>query len=222
MMRLSVLCVLLMIAALTGCAKPTPYDYSAFRQSNPRSILIPPPINQSPEVGAGHSVLAQITFPLAESGYYVFPVAVVEETFQRNGLTEAQDIREVSLEKLHSIFKADAVLYLDIKEYGTKYMVLASDTRVTLEARLVDLRNGQQLWNGFATASSAEQQASSSGGVVGLLVQAVAEQIVSTMVDRSYGIAGIAGNRLLLAGRHRGLLYGPRSPLYGKDPVETQ
>jgi hypothetical protein len=215
--------IILALTLLTGCAKPpAPYDYTAFRQAKPRSILVPPPVNNSPEVNAGHGVLAQIALPLAESGYYVFPVAVVEETFLHNGLTDPQEIRQVSLEKLYTIFRADAVLYLDIKEYGTKYMVLASDTRVTLEAKLVDLKTGQQLWNGMATASSAEQQSSSNSGLVGMLVQAVAEQIVNTIADRSYDIAGMADSRLLWAGRPNGMLYGPRSPLYGKEPPAPQ
>ena len=63
--------------ALGGCAKPAPpYDYTAFTRSKPRSILVLPPLNSSPEVKAGHGVLAQVAFPLAESGYYVLPVSL--------------------------------------------------------------------------------------------------------------------------------------------------
>ncbi len=81
---------------LSGCAKQTPYDYAAFHESKPKSILVLPPVNQSPDVKASHSVLASATLPLAEAGYYVLPVAVVEETFLQNGLTNANDIRAVS------------------------------------------------------------------------------------------------------------------------------
>lgn len=44
-------------------------------------------------------MLVSNTLPLAEAGYYVLPVAMVEETFQQNGLTNANDIRAVSLPK---------------------------------------------------------------------------------------------------------------------------
>lgn len=84
------------ILLLSGCAKQTPYDYAAFHESKPKSILVLPPVNQSPDVKASHSVLASATLPLAEAGYYVLPVAVVEETFLQNGLTNANDIRAVS------------------------------------------------------------------------------------------------------------------------------
>lgn len=200
----------------TGCATPTPYDYSAFKQSRPASILVLPPLNSSPDVAATYSMLSQVTLPLAESGYYVLPVSLVDETFRQNGLYNPPEMHEVAPQKLREIFGADAALYINIKQYGTSYAVLASESRVTAEARLVDLRSGQSLWQGEATASSAEGR-SSSGGLVGLLVQAVVAQIVESVTNKSHPIAGITSNRLLAAGRASGMLYGPRSPNYQKD-----
>ena len=200
----------------TGCTTPTPYDYSAFKQSRPASILVLPPLNSSPDVAATYSMLSQVTLPLAESGYYVLPVSLVDETFRQNGLYNPPEMHEVAPQKLREIFGADAALYINIKQYGTSYAVLASESRVTAEARLVDLRSGQSLWQGEATASSAEGR-SSSGGLVGLLVQAVVAQIVESVTNRSHPIAGITSNRLLAAGRPSGMLYGPRSPNYQKD-----
>jgi hypothetical protein len=216
MSRLLALVGVLCTLVLTGCAKQAPYDYSALKASKPRSILVLPPENQTPDVNAGHSLLSVVTAPLAESGYYVFPVAVVEETFKQNGLTTPQDIRAVSTAKLHQIFGADAVLYLDVTDYGTKYQVVGSDTRVTAAARLVDLRSGTLLWSGNATASSNEQGSSNSGSVIGILVEAVVTQVANTMTDKAHDIAIVTSDRLLSAGQPRGLLYGPRSPAYGK------
>lgn len=203
---------------LTGCAKPAPYDYTAFKQSRPKSILVLPPLNHSPDIKAGPSLLTQVTYPLAESGYYVLPVAVVDETFKQNGLTTAQDIHAVSPDKLRQIFGADAALYLDVKDYGSKYMVISSETRVTAEARLVDLKTGKQIWNGTATASTSEQQ-SNSGGILGALVEAAINQIASTVTDKGHDIAAITSARLLSAGTPRGVLFGPRSLQYGKDAM---
>ena len=200
----------------TGCATPTPYDYSAFKQSRPTSILVLPPLNSSPDVAATYSMLAQVTQPLAESGYYVLPVSLVDETFRQNGLHNPGEMHEVGVQKLHEIFGADAALYIDIKQYGTSYAVLSSESRVTAEAKLIDLRNEQLLWQGEATASSAEGR-SSSGGLVGLLVQAVVAQIVESVTNQSHPVAGITSTRLLAAGRPNGILYGPRSPNYEKD-----
>ena len=214
MTRISALLLTGLVMLLTGCATPTPYDYSAFRESNPRSIVVLPPVNRSLDVKAGYSFLSQVTYPLAESGYYVLPVAVVDETFRENGMVNPEDIHGLPLNKLHEVFGADAAMYIAITQYGTSYQLLASDTRVTAEASLIDMRNGQLLWKGIATASSTEQGNSSSGGLVGMLVQALVDQIASSLSDRSHQIAGITSNRLLSAGMQNGILPGPRSPQY--------
>lgn len=205
------------LALLGACASPTPYDYSAFRQSRPASLLVLPPLNDSADVKATAGVLATATAPLAEAGYYVFPASMVDETFRQNGMTTPYDIQQVSSAKLREIFGADAAVYLRVKEYGTKYLVVGSDTRVTLEGRIVDLRSGAVLWEGKATASSQESNNNNQGGIVGLLVKAIVEQIVGTVTDASFNYAGIANQRLLGAPVRNGILYGPRSPNYQKD-----
>ncbi|CDH20165.1 Putative lipoprotein [Xenorhabdus bovienii str. kraussei Quebec] len=209
----------LLLLTLTGCVQQKPYDYTALRESKPKSILVLPAVNKSVEIQARSSLISQVTYPLAESGYYVFPVAVVEETFRQNGVTEAQDIQNISYKKLHDIFGADAALYLDITQYGTQYLVISSDTRVSAAARLVDLRSGKQLWSGMATASSTENDNHSSGGLIGMLVSAAISQIANTITDRGHDIAGITSNRLLSAGQYGRLLYGPRSEYYGKEKI---
>lgn len=204
-------------ALLGGCATPPTFDYSAYKGSRPQSILVLPPVNNSPDVNATFSVLAQVTHPLAESGYYVMPVSLVAETFKQNGVTEPAEMHAIDRAKLREIFGADAALYLTVTKYGTTYMVFDSAAVVSASARLVDLKTGQELWSGSATASSSEQNNNQSGGLVGLLVTAVVKQIMHSVVDSSHPVAGIASQRLLSAGRPNGMLYGPHSPNYGKD-----
>lgn len=204
-------------ALLGGCATPPTFDYSAYKGSRPQSILVLPPVNNSPDVNATFSVLAQVTHPLAESGYYVMPVSLVAETFKQNGVTEPAEMHAIDRAKLREIFGADAALYLTVTKYGTTYMVFDSAAVVSASAKLVDLKTGQELWSGSATASSSEQNNNQSGGLVGLLVTAVVKQIMHSVVDSSHPVAGIASQRLLSAGRPNGMLYGPRSPNYGKD-----
>src|SRR5471032_1680539 len=125
--RLLTLAACLASAMLVGCAGPKPaYDYTAFRAAKPRSIVVLPPLNNSPEVNAGNSVYAQVTYPLAEAGYYVLPVALVGETFKQNGLTVPADIHAVDSKKLRDIFGADAALYVTITHYGSTYTGLSS------------------------------------------------------------------------------------------------
>ncbi len=211
----------LMLTSLLGaCATPPPpYDYSAFRAAKPASILVMPPLNNTPDVKATNSVWAQAVVPLAESGYYVVPISVVAETFRENGLNNAAEANQANPEKLREFFGADTALYVNVTQYGTSYKVIASDTTVAVEGKLVDLRSGATLWVGSARASSAEQQQSSGGGLVGLLVQALLKQVLESATDAAHPMAGIAKQRLLAAGRPNGLLFGPRSPHFGKEQL---
>jgi len=137
---------------LTVCATPrAPYDYTAFKRSRPASFLILPPLNETPEVKATIGVMASTALPLAEAGYYVMPVSLVDETFKQNGLTVPEDIHNVATDKLDNIFGADAAVYPKVKKYGTTYFVLGSQTVVTIEGKIVDLRNGRVIWAGAST-----------------------------------------------------------------------
>lgn len=213
MKKLIALGGVLMMLLLTGCATKKPYDYSAFRASKPASILVLPADNTSPDINAAHSLTSLVTRPLAEAGYYVFPVAVVEETFQQNGLTSASDAQAVSAKRLNEIFHADSALYISISEYGSSYRVIDSVTIVTAKARLVDLRSGKEIWQGKASASDSEGGNNNNGGLVGMLVSAAIKQIASNVTDKAHTVAGLTSNRLLAQNEQGGLLTGPRYKL---------
>lgn len=209
----------LAMAWLGGCANQVAkYDYTAFRKAAPKSILILPPVNQSPDIKASSGVLATATFPVAEGGFYVYPVAMVVQTFKENGVTSPDEIQQLPISKLRDVFGADAALYLTVKHYGAAYQVIASNVQVTLAAKLVDLRNGDLLWQGQASASNQEGR-NNQGGLIGLLVIALVEQVInSAMDDPSYHVGAIANGRLLSANPNaNGMMYGPRSPNYQKQ-----
>ena len=206
-------CGIALIFIGAGCATKKPYDYTEYKNSDPKSILILPPKNSSPDVKASYSFYSHTQRPLAEAGYYVLPITLVDETFKNNGLTVIDEIHLVDASKLHEIFGADAGLYIDIKEYGTKYLVLNSASIVTAKGKLVDLRTGKILWEGIATASSAEGE-NNQGGLAVLLVTALVKQVMGTALDQSHRIASMTSVRLLSPTMPNGILYGPRSPLY--------
>jgi len=208
---LKALAALAFATLLTGCVTKQPYDYSAFKESSPASILVLPPVNKSPDVKASYSVYSHITLPLSEAGYYVLPVAVVDETFKQNGLMNADEIREVSPQKLYEIFAADTVLYIDVTEYGSSYMIISSEVAVSATATLIDLRSGKELWKGVARASTAEQQQNNGGGLAGILITALVNQVMNTLSDRGHEIAGITSHRLLSSNAINGILPGPRA-----------
>lgn len=64
--------VLSLVALLSACAQPVKRpDYTAFKKSQPRSILVLPPLNETSEVGATYGMLSQMTLPLARIRYTV-------------------------------------------------------------------------------------------------------------------------------------------------------
>lgn len=210
--KISALALLGLTLVITGCANQQPgYDYTAFRESNPASIVVLPPVNKSPDIKASYSLYSQVSVPLGEAGYYVLPVALVDETFKQNGLMNPDEMHAAPPAKLREIFGADTALYIEITEYGSSYMVISSEVVVTANAKLVDLRSGQLLWEGSASASTAEQNNNNQGGLVGMLIIAAVNQIVNTITDRGHEIAGLTSARLLTSQRANGILPGPRA-----------
>ena len=78
---------LLLTTLAIGCASK-PYDYTNFRKHYPKSILVLPPLNKSTDLKGTYSCLSSVTRPIAEMGYYVFPVVVVDEFLKENGMVK--------------------------------------------------------------------------------------------------------------------------------------
>ncbi|MGH7308682.1 MAG: DUF799 domain-containing protein [Candidatus Rokuibacteriota bacterium] len=196
---------------LTGCAATT-YDYTNLRQHPPRSILVLPPLNESTAVEATWGYLSTVTRPLAERGYYVFPIAVVDQFLKENGLPGAGEMHQVPLPKVTEILGADAVLFITLEEYGTKYQVLNAATIVRARAKLVDTRTGILLWEG---RTALQQNSSGSGNLLADVIAAALTQVLNTTSDAAHRISGQA-NVLLFHTKDQGLLYGPYHPKYDR------
>lgn len=204
--------LLLAVVFLAGCASPP--DYTALRTHPPRSVLVIPPLSESMDMKATYAVLSTVSSPLAELGYYVFPVAVIDQFLKENGMPTPGEMNQVPLRKIDEIIGADAVLYLVVKDYGTKYVVLDSSTVVQMTARLIDVKTGELLWKGEVALY--DSSSSGSNNLVGMLISATIDQVVSHSVDEAHQVAANASRQLFMT-RSTGLLYGPYHPKYGTD-----
>ncbi|GLQ30585.1 DUF799 domain-containing protein [Litoribrevibacter albus] len=193
----------------TGCAVQQPYDYTALRASNPKSILVIPPANQTVEVSAPYIFLSTITFPLAERGYYVYPVAVVDQLLKDNGLPTPAEMNSIPLDKIDEIINPDAVLYITIDNWGQSYQLIQSVATVSSSWKLVDTKTGQTLWEGKAYAQ--QKSGDGGGGIIGMLVAAAVEQVASAMDDKTPRLSRFA-NSAAVYNSHNGLLPGPYAP----------
>lgn len=196
---------LVLMLMLTGCA--TPYDYTTYREHHPRSVLVLPPINQSTDIRATYGYLSTITKPIAEMGYYVFPVAVIDQVMKENGLPTAGEMHAVPLDKIHEVIGADAVLYCVITQYGSKYQIISSTTVVTVEAKLVDVKTGKLLWDGKGNLA----QSSSSGNIIVDLIASPINQAINQSSDQAHGLSAMVNSQLIMT-KDRGLLTGPYFP----------
>ena len=84
----------IMVAVVWGCATVELPDYSRFIAEDPHSIVVVPVMNNSPEVGADEYFLATITVPIAERGYYIFPVNMTRELLKDSGLSDPGLVHE--------------------------------------------------------------------------------------------------------------------------------
>ena len=142
-------CALLLSIVCTGCMTPTPdvhYDYSAFRSANPRSILIVPVVNNSVDVTASDYFLSAISKPVAERGYYVFPVNMVKRVMEADGLADANMVHSADPTRLAALFGADSVLYVSIERWDAQYAVLSTSVTVEFTYTLKDGHTGDTIW----------------------------------------------------------------------------
>lgn len=205
--------VLVLGALIQGCATPQPYDYTNLRAHSPRSILVLPPINESTDVMGPYSYVSTISEPMGELGYYVFPVAVVDQYLKDNGMPTAGEMHQIPLGKVREIIGADAVLYTTLTEYGSKYQVVNTVSTVGVRARLLDTQTGNLLWDGQALV---QQATGGSGNIIADVVVAAVTQIINSKTDEAHNVARIANSQLLLT-PGRQLLYGPNNPKYKTD-----
>lgn len=195
----------LIFLLLGACA--TPKDYTAFREENPKSILVLPPLNQSTEVHASYSFLSTVSRPIAEKGFYVFPVAVVTELMRQNGLPGPPEMHQVSLKKIKEIINPDAVLYINLEKYGTKFHVIDSNTTVAATAKLVSAKTQKVLWEGQASANHSANSGNQ-GGFLGQLVNAAVAQAVNDSLDKSRDVS-VVTSQTLFTTQNQGLIDGP-------------
>ena len=172
---------------LGGCATLPPYDYTNYHAHPPRSILVLPPLNESTVVEGTYSYLSTVSRPLAELGYYVYPVAVVDQYLKANGMPTAGEMQQIPLAKIAEIIGADAVLYVELKQYGSKFEVISSNAIVSVTAKLVDTRTATLLWAGSATAQS-NSNSGNSGSFLAQLLAAAVTQAIGSKADVSHGV----------------------------------
>ncbi len=192
----------------SGCAMQPKTDLSAFHAHKPRSILVVPVLNESPEISAAPVFVSTITRPLAERGYYVFPVYLTDLILRDFGLAEAGHIHQLETQRLYDLFGADAALFVIIKDWSSKYILLSSTVAVEMDYMLKDTRTGTVLWQ---SKERVMQDSGAAGGLIGMAITAA----MNAMFTDYLPLARQANNQAFVP--PRGLPAGPYHAEYGRD-----
>lgn len=172
-MRLTLTSIAAASILLTGCVtQPTKVDQSALQAAAPRSILVVPTINQSLDVDAPNYVLAALPIPIAEKGYYVFPVNTTKFVLEQEGYYEGERIHQLPPETLSKLFGSDAVLYVAIKQWDAKFALLTTVVTVEFDYKLVS-KDGVELWKENKRMQYQPQNNNNAGSPMAILLSAV-------------------------------------------------
>jgi len=135
--------------------------------------------------------------------------------FRENGITVAEDAYAIAPSRLREIFGADSALYITITRYGVKYVGISSVVEAAASTKLIDLRNGNEIWSGRVDVSKSSNNGR--GNFLEMLISAAFDQINNVLLDRAYDVGKKANHQMLSAGQKKGLLYGPYHSKYGTD-----
>lgn len=198
------------LALVVACAPPAQRDYTKLITANPKSILVVPAINKSVDVDAADYFLSTLPIPLAERGYYVFPVNLVKRLLEDDGLSDAALVHSADPVRLCSMFGADAVLFPTIEQWTAKYVVVTTQVEVDFSYILKDGKTGEELWRG--REKGVYQSNAGQGGLLAGIIAAAIEK-----AKPNYMPMARAANLKAMAYPGPGLPAGPYRAEYRHD-----
>lgn len=202
------LSILAILFSLTGCVSPPPpYDWSAFENAKPKSILVVPVLNKSVDVDAPLYALSTLSQPLGEQGYYVFPINTVKTTLEHEGLYEGEAIKAIGSDTLTKWFGADSILFVQINQWEANYAVLSTTVTVAIEYSLQD-KFGNVIWTEQVKQQYQPQQQNSSGNPLADLIAAAIVAGITRAEPNYMPLMHQANTQAMVLG-HRALPHGP-------------
>jgi hypothetical protein len=214
---LKILALAATIALASGCATASKKDYSAFRAADPRSILVLPVVNKSLDVNAPDYFLSTLSIPLAERGYYVFPVDMVKHILEDDGMSDADLVHSADAQKLCSLFGSDSNLYVSIERWDAKYLVLTTQVTVGFDYKLKDCKTGDVIWSERKGMVYSPQQQQSSGNPLADLIGMAISAAITKAAPNYMPMARQVNAGVFAYPKGPGLPAGPYLNEYRKD-----
>ncbi len=198
---------------LISCATTKMDAHPAMYDAKPEVFLIMPPINNSDNVEAKDYFYTTLNVPIAEHGYYVLPPAACYSVLQRESAYDSEMFLEADLEKFNQLFGTDVCVFTIIKSWKKSY--LGSNIQIELEYIFRSAKTNDVLFVRDAMAvCSTESSVKVGGGLVGALVNVVADAVKTAVAD--YVKVAIQCNNSALLDMPVGK-YHPKHGLDGTD-----
>ncbi len=221
MKRIPLSLLLLTFLAFSGCAHRADLNkQEKFLAASPRSILIVPVVNNSVDITAADYLLSTLTIPLAERGYYVFPINAVKRVLEDDGLADSALVHSAPTSKLANLFGADVVLYVVVEQWDAKYMFLTTTTTVALYYQIRDGKTDDVLWENRVKMVYQPDPGVNSGSVAGLVASLIVKAVVAAIEKGSPNympLAHQANANALLRYPGTGIPLGPYAPVEQKN-----
>lgn len=198
--------------SLSACAsnnKKGAFDYTRYNTAAPRSVLVVPVINHTNEAQAADLFLTTLSVPLAERGYYVFPTNMAKKLIENDGLSDPGLVHSTDTTKIAALFGADSVLYVEILDWKSNWVVTASKIKVKFLYTLKDGKSGNLIWQ---REQEGEYKYSISTGnfLADMIVNAVKAAADGGRAD--YTPVAAEANLMALTPAGIGVPFGPYSP----------
>ena len=172
-------------------------------------MLVVPVVNHSNEAEAANLFQTTLAVPLAERGFYVFPTNMSRKLIEDDGLSDPGAVHAAPTQAIAKLFGADTVLYVEILDWKSHYVVTASNIEVKFLYTLKSGKTGAVLWQQeqpFVDSTSAN-----SGNIFAdLIANAVTSMIDNGRAD--YTPVAMAANAAALLPEGQGIPFGPYNP----------
>ena len=213
MKRILFMLLLLTFLTISGCVPKADLNkQEKFLAAAPRSILIVPVVNNSVDITAADYMLSTLTVPLAERGYYIFPINAVKRVLEDDGLADSSLVHSAPTSRLANLFGADAVLYIVVEQWDAKYAVFTTTTTVSIFYQIRDGKTDDVLWENKVKMVYQPDSGGGGGGLAGLAAQLIVNAVVAAMEKASPNYMPLARQANGLAFSHypgKGIPFGP-------------
>ncbi|WP_293227300.1 GNA1162 family protein [Moritella sp.] len=164
------------ILFMSGCATTTTTKEAAFPDMysdvNRQTMLIVPIINETTAAEAPDFLNATVAQPLADKGYYVLPVPIVNNIFKEAGIIDGAQLKGIPFSTYKDKFGAESVLFIKLTSWETNYMVISGNVTVGMEYILVSAETNNVLWS-YKNTFVLDTSGSSGNLIADLIVTAI-------------------------------------------------